>query len=575
MEQGWKTLMAYIIGIILVIIVLLIIGLIYRKRIYDMVDQVETEKVSITERDVAAELGRIKALNLSGETQKSFEKWKEDWDQIVTVKLPNVEEYLIDVEEYADKFRFRNAKNKLQEAENVLQSINQEIESILNELNELLESEKTSRTEVEKMEPLLKDMKKQISQSRYQFGKAERKFDEMIDQLKNELGNYYELVDNGNYTEGEQLVLELKEKLNELEKIIEEYPAAYKLCKHELPQQLDNLRSGIKEMKEDGYHVSHLGFDEEIKSYKGKLTEMMKPMDEGLLPEVQPVLANMEERVKEMYEVLEKEAIAKNYLETKLPIFEKAVIDLEHEFMSTKFEVEQLKKTYYFEDEDMESFLSIEKLVNKKKEQLNDLHESMEVENTSHTGLRDELEKEFIALEDLEATHKTFRKRLKNMRKDEMQAKEKLEEMRKKLFELRRRLNKSNIPGIPSFIRNSLEEVATKNDAVLETLQQQPLEMRNVQDALSKSEEALNKATEQTDLVLEQAYLTEQVIQYANRYRSQNPELAAKLEESERQFRAYQYELALEIAVKAVEEVDPQALKRIEQNHVANTVNDI
>lgn len=561
--------MAYVIGIILVIIVLLIIGLIFRKKIYDMVDQVETKKLTITERDVASELGKIKVLNLSGETQKSFEKWKENWDQIVTVKLANVEECLIGAEEHADKFRFRKAKNKLQEAENLLEAINQEIDSILSELNELLESEKTSRIEVEKMEPLLKEVRKQLSQNRYQYGKAEATFDERIDQLEKELDTYHELVDAGNYMEGKELVMKLKQDVEELEDAIENFPAAYKLCKHELPQQLDNLSSGIKEMKEDGYHVLHLGFDKEIQSYKEKLTEMMKLMDEGMLAEVQPVLANIEERVKEMYEVLEKEAIAKNYLETKIPIFEKMLKDLEHEFMSTKFEVEKLKQTYYFEDEDMESFLSIENMLNNKNERLRDLKEQMNDENSSHSDLRDELEKEFLALEDLEETHKTFCKRLHNMRKDELEAKEKLEEMRKELFDLRRKLNKSNIPGIPNFIRNSLEEVAHKNDAVLDALNQQPLEMKYVQEALNDSKEALKKATEQTNLVLEQAYLTEQVIQYANRYRSQNPELAAKLEESERYFRSYQYELALEVAVKAVEEVEPGAIKRIEENHIA------
>lgn len=561
--------MAYVIGIILVIIVLLIIGLIFRKKIYDMVDQVETKKLTITERDVASELGKIKVLNLSGETQKSFEKWKENWDQIVTVKLANVEECLIGAEEHADKFRFRKAKNNLQEAENLLEAINQEIDSILSELNELLESEKTSRIEVEKMEPLLKEVRKQLSQNRYQYGKAEATFDERIDQLEKELDTYHELVDAGNYMEGKELVMKLKQDVEELEDAIENFPAAYKLCKHELPQQLDNLSSGIKEMKEDGYHVLHLGFDKEIQSYKEKLTEMMKLMDEGMLAEVQPVLANIEERVKEMYEVLEKEAIAKNYLETKIPIFEKMLKDLEHEFMSTKFEVEKLKQTYYFEDEDMESFLSIENMLNNKNERLRDLKEQMNDENSSHSDLRDELEKEFLALEDLEETHKTFCKRLHNMRKDELEAKEKLEEMRKELFDLRRKLNKSNIPGIPNFIRNSLEEVAHKNDAVLDALNQQPLEMKYVQEALNDSKEALKKATEQTNLVLEQAYLTEQVIQYANRYRSQNPELAAKLEESERYFRSYQYELALEVAVKAVEEVEPGAIKRIEENHIA------
>jgi septation ring formation regulator len=561
--------MAYIIGIILIIIVLLIIGLIYRKRIYDMVDQVEAKKTNLTERDVASELGRIKVLNLSGETQKSFEKWKEDWDEIVTVKLPGVEETLIHAEDHADKFKFRKAKEQLQKADEIIEAADKEVDTILFELNELLESEKMSRDEVEQIEPALKNVRKTLSQNRYQYGKADAKFDEQLDELEARLSAYYEMTEEGNYMEGKQLVMELKDDVESTVKTIEEYPSTYKLCKHELPAQLEQLNSGIKEMIEEGYHVGHLGYEEEIRSYKEKLNEMLKLMDEGLVSKVQPVLNNMEERIKEIYDLLEKEALAKNYLETKLPMFEKAISDLEHAFTTTKYEVEQLQKTYYFEDRDMENYLSIENTIANKKEQLIEFKDQIEDQNRSHSELRDELEKEFLAVEELEENHKVFRKRLHTMRKDELEAKAQLEEMRKDLFELRRRLNKSNIPGIPSFIRNSLEEVSAKNDAVLDELKQQPLEMKNVQEALIQAKEKLNQATEQTDLVLEQAYLTEQVIQYANRYRSRNPELAAKLEEAERQFRSYQYELALEIAVKAIEEVDPEALKRIEENHMA------
>jgi len=534
-----------------------------------MVDRVENRKMEITERDVASELGRIKVLNLSGETQESFEKWKEDWDQIVTKELPDIEEYLMDAEEHADRFRFRKAKNRLHDAEKLLESIDKNIDVILAELHELLESEETSRAEVEEIEPAVKNVRRQLSQNRYQYGKAEANFDKRIDELEEQLAEYYELVAEGNYMEGKQLVINVKKNLDEMEQTIDEFPSAYKMCKHELPAQLDNLNSGIKEMEEDGYHVAHLGLEKEIRTYKERLQEMLRLMDEGILAEPKTVLSDIEERIKEIYELLEKEAIAKNYLETKMPSYEKSLDDLHSKFITTKLEVEQLKRAYYFEDEDMESFLSIENTLTNMKENLEELEKKTEDEDSSHSELRDELEQGFQALEELDKKHEAFRKRIHNMRKDELEAKEKLEEMHKELFDLQRKLKKSNIPGVPNSIWNSLEKVSAKNDKVLQVFEQQPLEMRNIQEALNEAKEELNKSTEQTNLMLEQAYLTEQVIQYANRYRSQNPELAAKLEESERQFRAYQYELALEIAVKAVEEVDPDALKRIEQNHMA------
>ena len=101
---------------------------------------------------------------------------------------------------------------------------------------------------------------------------------------------------------------------------------------------------------------------------------------------------------------------------------------------------------------------------------------------------------------------------------------------------------------------------------MIKSLEKLPLDMGVVQQTLEEARLSLDQTIEQTDLMLDQAYLTEQVIQYANRYRSRNPILAAKLIESERLFMAYEYELALETAAKAIEEVEPGALKRIEEN---------
>ena len=65
--------------------------------------------------------------------------------------------------------------------------------------------------------------------------------------------------------------------------------------------------------------------------------------------------------------------------------------------------------------------------------------------------------------------------------------------------------------------------------------------------------------------MIEQAYLTERVIQYANRYRSQYPMLQAKLLEAEQLFYQEHYEEALELSAQALEEVAPGAVQRLEE----------
>ncbi|RKQ30548.1 septation ring formation regulator EzrA [Oceanobacillus halophilus] len=556
--------MAYIIGIILFVIVLLIIGLLLRKRIYDTVDRLENWKLDIMSRNIAAQLSKIKNLNLSGETQDRFETWKERWEQIVTKELPDIEEHLFDAEEAADRFRVSKAKKVLANTENILESIEKDIEEMLVGLDELLESEEMSRKEVEELEPGIKELRKKLSKNRYQYGKAELHFDVEIDHLEEAFVNYHELVENGNYFEARELVIKIKHDKEELEDLIEKFPSLFKKCKHDIPTQLSNLAAGIKEMKEQGFRVEHLGFEKEIHTYQGKLLDLMQQLEKGETMETKQFLDEVEERINEMYHLLEKEAVAKNYLESKVPSFQHSLENMSEKFRLTQSDVEELKKAYYFEDSDMEKYLKLEKSISVLEDTLNDITAEMTNKDVGHSELREQLEAGYIKLEELDKNLDEFKETIKNLRKDELDARDKLAEMRSQLYNLNRKLKKSNIPGVPNFIWNSIETTTNKNSQVIAALEKTPLDMVAVQEALLASREALDSTVQQTDLMLEQAYLTEQVIQYANRYRSKYPILAAKLAESERLFRSYEYELALETAAKAIEEIEPGALKKIE-----------
>src|SRR5699024_3160966 len=206
--------MPYIIGIALLIITIIIVGLILRKRIYDAVDKKETWKMDIMNRDTAAQLSRVKSLNLTGETQEKFEAWKARWDGIITGVLPGVEELLFDAEDAADRYRFKKAKDILFDIDETLHNTEIEIEAILTELNELLDSEKESRKEIEKLQPKLKEIKKNLIQNGYQYGHALSTFESKTKEVESNIKKFDELVESGDYMGANVLVSEIKETLN-------------------------------------------------------------------------------------------------------------------------------------------------------------------------------------------------------------------------------------------------------------------------------------------------------------------------------------------------------------------------
>lgn len=558
--------MEYVIGAILAVIVLIIVGLLLRKRLYDSVDYYESWKLDIMNRNVASELAKVKELNLEGETKEKFEQWKNKWETILTVELGKVEELLYDTENAADRYSFPAAKKCMKQMEEILHAVEKKIETILAELNELLEIEQSNREEVEQLEPKLNELRKILSQNRYQYDRADVRFEVEFDEIQKELALYKELVAEGNYIQSTEVVDQVKKRLEALQQELEEFPALYKLCRQGLPTQLDELYKGLNEMKAEGYWIDHLDLEKEIKEFQAQLIDLVRALEKESTNKVKEVVPEIEERVKEMYLLLEKEALAKNFVESKMPSYERALENFEVQFLHTKSEVAQLKQAYYFEDSDLEKYMSLEKMVTQLQEQLKTFAQKVEKNNSAHSKLRTELEQGFQQLENIVEEHQDFKSRIQNLRKDEVEARAQLQSMSDDIFKTNRKLRNSNLPGVPNFIWSMIEEATEKNELVLQALDNQPLDILEVQKSLAEAKSSVMSAIENTNMMLEQAYLTEQVIQYANRYRSSNPSLAAKLLEAEQLFRKAEYELALENAANAIEEIEPGALKKIEKH---------
>ncbi|MFB1050824.1 septation ring formation regulator EzrA [Paraliobacillus sp. JSM ZJ581] len=555
----------YIIGGILILIVVIIIGLILRKRIYDEVDQHESWKMDIMNRNVSGELQRVKSLNLSGETQDKFETWKSTWDQILTRDLPDIEEYLLDAEEAADRFRISIAKKNLAEVENILQNIEELIERMFKELDDLLDSEKQSRKQIEDMQPRIKELRHSLLQNRYLYGKAEPIFEAQIMDLQQLLDRYQEEVGLGNYYEAKDLVTQLTDSVEEVAEKLEEFPLIYKKSKNEIPDQIKDLLAGIEQMKEEGYRIEHLGLEKELNNFLDQLSISVEQLENGDMFQIYELIQAIEERLIEIYELLEKEAKAKSYIETHIASVKSNLTSSINDFNSTNEEVKQLQQTYYLEENDLELYAKLDKWVHQLEKQFAQIEMDLESETQTYVTLKDQLKSSKDDLEQLHHSHQEFKEQLQTIRKDEVESREKVLRLKKELFDTNKKLQSSNLPGTPSHLWNLLDEATDRSDVVIEKLEKQPLDMGEVMHALSEAENTVNALVDQSNALIEQAYLVERVIQYANRYRSKYPLLATKLQEAETKFRNFEYEQALDTAANALEEIEPGALLRLKE----------
>ncbi|KAB8138303.1 selenide, water dikinase [Gracilibacillus oryzae] len=557
--------MEFVIGGILLIIALMVVGLILRRKVYDHVDRLEEWKMNIMSRNVTAELGKIKQLNLLGETQDKFEKWKDNWDNIVTRTLPDMEEDLLDVEELANRFNINKARKRLASVENSLQKIDEDIDQIYQEVDSLLDSEKYTKEQIDIIGPQIKELKKHLLHNRTQFGNAELFFEARLTKLEKKLDSHQELEEGGNYIAAQQMIDELKEEIRILDDKIHVFPELYRKSKKILPEQIMELRREMLEMAEEGLRVEQFGFEKELKQYEKMLKDTILNLENGEIEDAAELLEQMEVRLNEIVVLLEKEEASKSIVENELPRLKSKTDELNKAYKVLKQEISELQRTYYIESADIEMFLSIEKWLEKLDSQFEQIEENYEMKTTHHLDIKGKLDQYLEDVDKLEEAQAEFYGKVQDLRKDEIDAKAKINELKLSLINMQKQLMKSNIPGVPSSLLNLLEESTDKCEVVLNNLQKHPLDMANVQHSLNEAEKSVNNFVQQTTSVLDQARLVEIAIQYGNRYRRNHPMLSAHLKEAEALFRNYKYEAALEVAVRAIEEIDEQALKKIEQ----------
>ncbi|HSI67864.1 MAG TPA: septation ring formation regulator EzrA [Planococcus sp. (in: firmicutes)] len=556
--------MYYIIIAVIILIAVIIVGFMFRKKHYAEIERLEQLKLQIQNKPILEELTKVKQLNMNGQTEEMFERWRNTWTEMMDVHIPKIDAALFDAEDAIERFQFKKATKLESKIETKIHHCDEQMTDILVELDDLIGSDEKNRSEIDLLKDQYRQARKNLLAHQHSYGSAAGPLEKKLESFTPKFEEYENLAQEGNYLKARETVIGLSAEGEHVFNLIDDIPPLLTEVHSKIPASINELRNGQREMEEQSYYLGHLEMSQELDSMEKELASLKEKIAELQIDETKVRTEKMKDKIDTFYELLELEVIAKHYVDQHISETARDLERITYQARDISDECAVVQQNYKIPETDA----AIPKQGLKKLEALQkrfDLLQSrLGEDHAAYSTLQMELSNVRDELIEVDAKQAVFAESLNNLRIDENEARTKVESLKRKLLETDRILHKANTPGIPEEIDIRLEEAEENLFVAMQGLQEVPLNMALVDSYLEKAGNSIEDVNSKAKEMVENVLLVERIIQYGNRYRKTNPQLDAKLMDAEESFRQLRYSKALEEAATAVENFEPGSMKRIE-----------
>lgn len=557
--------MVWIYSILAIVLIGFIVGTILRKKLYKEVDRLEEWKIDIMNRPITEEISKVKGLMMSGQTEKKFENWRQIWDEILSVELPDIEEDFFDIEEMANKYRFKKGQEYINETEAKLNRIEEKLTELLEDIDHLVHSEEQNRTEIGEVRSLYLEVKKQFSVGRSSFRKAATWMEADLDTYDDKFASFEAETNEGNYLNASHILEEIKNGLTRLSEYMGKLPNMYIQLESGFPNEFRDLKEGMNDMAEAGFSLEHFTFKADIEKLEAECVHLIQAIDEQKLDHVEERINEIDGQIDSIYDALENEVKAKHAVQDQIELLHEQISFYDEKLQALVEETKIVQQSYRMTEEELSFYEKMNKELLELTKTIQIIDDAIENQSQSYTAILAMVKSVNESFAEIEAELKQTKEKLTALRKDELKAHETLNDLKSKLIQAKRRLQKSNIPGLPESIILDMTSGEKKLTEALERLNEVPLEMGIINHLVQDTVEYVSRVDESVEEIISKVHFAELLIQSGNRFRNRSEHVNAQLAAAEAAFRNFLYDEAIDMAMEVVEQYDLAAIDRLKE----------
>ncbi|HFR5276300.1 TPA: septation ring formation regulator EzrA [Streptococcus pyogenes] len=552
-----------IVAIVLLVIIAYLVGVIIRKRNDSLITSLEERKQALFALPVNDEIEEVKSLHLIGQSQTSFREWNQKWVDLTVNSFADIENHIFEAENLNDTFNFIRAKHEINSVESQLNLVEEDIASIREALNILKEQEEKNSARVTHALDLYEKLQASISENEDNFGSTMPEIDKQMKNIETEFSQFVALNSSGDPVEASEVLDRAEEHTIALGQITEQIPAIVAKLEDDFPDQLDDLETGYRRLLEENYHFPEKNIEARFQEIRESIRANSSELVTLDLDRAREENTHIQERIDSLYEVFEREIAAYKVAAKNSKMLPRYLAHVKRNNEQLKDEIARLSRKYILSETESLTVKAFEKDIKEIEDSTLAVAEQFGLQEKPFSELQVTFERSIKTLTNVESGQMDVFAAVKDIEKIESQARHNLDVYVTQLYMIKRYMEKRHLPGIPQDFLSAFFTTSSQLEALMDELSRGRINIEAVSRLSEVATVAIANLEDLTYQVVQNATLTEQLLQYSNRYRSFEAGVQSSFEHALRLFEVENdYQASFDEISYALETVEPGVTDR-------------
>lgn len=542
--------------IIIIVVIIIILNKTKKKQMRKKINNLDVIKNDVLSLPLLSEIEKVSSLTKGEQLEEKINNYKKVYEDLKANSFKKIEDMILELDFLVqEKPKDFNYKYSLIELE--LYKNRYLINHILEELKELTSYEDKYRGLIIKLKNKYRIINREYESNKDLYGVLTDTIDMQFENIEKRFQDFEIVINENLYNEVVLVVRSLENMIDHMGAIILELPDILVLLNDLIPSRIKELEVLRTSIQEEGFTLTFMNLDynlAEIEKIENDIVDRSKVLNiDNSLIELKTIL----EFLDSLFKDIEKEKVYKKDFDASSYSFDQRLSNLKNTLRDIYKQLDDIKVMYGLNDEDLKDLETISLNYNDLVKEYKALIRKVKKQEFSYGKINVYLNELSGNLKLLEDNLDLTLKNLGSMQDDEERARDQLEEVQELLKICKRQIQSVKIPVVAN---NYFVELSEANEAILEIIKElakKPIVIKTLNTRVDTARDLVFKLYNTTKNIIKNAYISENLIVYANRYRSSSSDVMKNLNKAEVMFYKGNYEGSLKLVLDLLDKLEP------------------